>query len=814
MKVPLSWLRDYVAIDVPLDVLAAKLVLSGLEVDRVVRRGALDVGANHGFFRIGQVVEFGKHPNADRLRLCRVDVGELEPRQIVCGAANFQAGDTVVVALPGAVLPGVSDPLRRAKLRGETSDGMMLSERELQLSDEHDGIIRLAGGYEIGSPAGDHLALAETILELEVTSNRADLLSIYGIAREVATLLDVELAPMPGVEPPATGTRSTRDVVRIAIDDPDRCLRFTARAFDDVVVGPSPLRLRQRLAAAGMRPISNVVDITNYVMIGLGSPLHAYDAARIRGGELTARRARDGETITTLDGKDRVLTPAMLVIADAAGPSGIAGIMGGEGSEIAEATTTVVLEAANFARSGIQDTCRALALRTDGAGRWMRGVDPHVANQAGAWGAELLVAHAGAALLPDAVDLHAALPRRERVVLRTGRAEAILGMPVDDPTALGILARLGYEPHVVDGGVSVTVPTWRALDTTREIDLVEEVGRVHGLELLPATIPTRSDGGGSLTAAQAMRRAIEDVLAGAGLHEAYTVSLVDQASVDAYGLAAADARRTMVALANPLSPDFAYLRRTLIPSLLHAVRTNRAAGRTDVALFEIAHLYVPPPGGVTVEQLASEPWTLGAVLTGHLGGERWNGSGLPCDIFTAKGVLEAIGGRLGIHLEVTTDPQPMLHPGRSAAISVNGVRCGLLGELHPTVAARFELAGRVAVLELDLEAVAGAVGQRFSYVAVPEHPPVRQDVAMLVADDVAAADLLATVKASGGPLLASASVFDVFRDPARLGAGKVSLAVRLVFQAPDRTLTEEEATVARTAIVAALSDEHGATLRG
>jgi phenylalanyl-tRNA synthetase beta chain len=814
MKVPVSWLRDYVAIDVPLDVLAAKLVLSGLEVDRIVVRGAPDAGTNHGWFRIGRVVAFGKHPNADRLRLCRVDVGEAEPRQIVCGASNFLEGDTVVVALPGAVLPGSREPLRRAKLRGELSDGMMLSERELQLSDEHDGIIRLAGGYEIGSLAADHFALAETVLELEVTSNRADLLSIYGIAREVATLLDVELAPMPGVAPPATGTRPTADVVRIAIDDPTACLRFTARAFDHVAVAPSPLRIRQRLSAAGMRPISNVVDITNYVMIGLGSPTHAYDATRIAGSVLTARAARAGESITTLDGRLRALTAEMLVIADGDGPSGLAGIMGSEGSEIAETTTTVVLEAANFERSGIQRTCRALALRTDGAGRWMRGVDPHLAGQAGAWGAELLVAHAGAAMLPDPADIGGELPARARVVLRSGRAEAVLGMPISDSTATGILARLGYEPTSVEGGVAVTIPTWRALDTTREIDLVEEVGRIHGLERLPATIPTRSDGGGSLTAAQAMRRSVEDVLAGAGLHEAYTVSLVDRASLDAFGLAPDDERREMVALANPLSPDFAYLRRTLLPSLLDAARRNRAAGRSDVALFEIAHVYEPPAGGVSAAALAREPWTLAVVLAGRLGGERWNGEGLECDLFTAKGLLEALGNRLGVPFTIAADRQASLHPGRSAAIHVGATRCGVLGELHPTVAARFELAGRVAVLELDLDRVAATLGSRFTYAAVPDHPPVRQDIAVVVDDSVTSAEVVATITAAGAPLLASATVFDVYRDRERLGAGRVSLAVRLVFQAPDRTLTEDEASAARSAIVAALVARHGAVLRG
>jgi phenylalanyl-tRNA synthetase beta chain len=627
MKVPVSWLRDYVAFDLPLPELAQRLVLSGLEVDRIIERGAPDLNGNHGRFKIGRVVDFGKHPNADRLRLCQVDVGEGAPRQIVCGASNFVTGDTVVVALPGALLPGASEPLRQAKLRGEVSDGMMLSERELQLSDEHDGIIRLPDLYEIGSDAADHFALAETVLDIEVTANRGDLMCVYGIAREISTLLDVDLAPLPGVAPPPAVDRPTSDVVRVGIEAPERCLRFTARAFEGVRVAASPLLIRQRIAATGMRPISNAVDITNYVMLGIGTPTHAYDATKIAGGELTARLARPGETITTLDGKPRTLTGDILVIADATGPNGIAGIMGGEGSEIVPETETVVLEAANFERHGIARACQALALRTDSAGRWIRGVDPHLAPQGSAWAAQLLVQYADARMLADDQDVHGPLPEREQIVLRTGFAGKVLGMDIGDAEAVRILGRLGYEPQVVAQGVAATVPTWRLQDTTREIDLVEEVGRIHGLDELPSTIPGRTDGGGGLSRPQAIRRRVEDVLAGAGLQEAYTLSLVDEGLSDLYGLAPDDERRAMVALQNPLSADYALMRRTLVPSLLRAVRRNRSIGRTDVGLFELAHLYHAPGGHVSVDRLADEPWTLGVVLSGRLGGTSWSSAG-------------------------------------------------------------------------------------------------------------------------------------------------------------------------------------------
>ena len=806
MKVPLSWLRDYVDVDVPLDVLASKLVLSGLEVDRIVRRGAPDTDGNHGHFRIGRVVEWRQHPNADRLRLCRVDTGDAEPRQIVCGASNFLQGDTVVVALPGAILPGADAPLRQARLRGELSDGMMLSERELQLSDEHDGIIRLRDGYPVGSLARDHFALTETVFEVEVTSNRADLLSVYGIAREVATLLDVELRPMPGVAPEATGSRPTSAVVSAGIDAPDRCFRFTARAFDDVTVGPSPLRIRQRVSAAGMRPISNVVDITNYVMIGIGNPTHAYDGAKIPGRVLTARLARDGEELVTLDSKHRRLTSDMLVIADADRPNGLAGIMGGEGSEIADDTRTVVIEVANFERSGIQRTCAALALRTDGSNRWCRGVDPHLAPQASAWNAQLMVELTGASLLPGDQDVVARLPERERITLRSGRAGAVLGMSVDDDEATAILDRLGYEPERVADGVSTRVPTWRWLDTTREIDLVEEVGRIHGLEKLPATIPSGS--GGGLSHDQSVRRRVEDALAGAGLHEALTVSLVDPGMVDT--------RFDPIALTNPLSGDYALMRPTLLPNLLRVIRRNRAAGRVDVGVFEVAHVYRAAGGRVTAERLADEPWTVAGALGGRLGGSGWTGEGLPSDFFTAKGVLEAVCARLGVVVALEPTTVPHLHPGRAATILLGADRtpAGEVGELHPAHAEQLDLDGRIAVFELDLEVLAAATPGRVTYAAVPEQPPVRQDIALVVADDVPAAALVAAALEVGAPLLTSAGVFDVYRDDARLGAGKLSLAIRLVFQDPERTLTEDEASGVRSTIVARLAERFGAELRG
>ena len=806
MRLPLSWLRDFVDYTGSAEDLADRLGTSGFEIEGILRPGAPDEGGNHGCFVIGRVAYFDKHPNADRLRLCRVDTGDAEPRQIVCGASNFAIGDTVVVALPGALLPGADAPLKQAKLRGEVSDGMMLSERELGLSDDHDGIIILpgGGGYEVGSLLRDHVALDEAVLDVSVESNRGDCLSVYGMAREVAVLFGLDLAPMPGVEP-AAGGGATADLVRVAIEAADRCSRFTARGFTGVAIGPAPFRARQRLAASGIRPISNVVDVTNYVMHELGNPLHVYDADRIPGGVLTARLARAGETIRTLDDRVRELSADMLVIADADGPSGVAGIMGGAASEITDATTRVVLEAACFERGGIQRTSKALGLRTDGSNRWEKGVSPHLAPLASMRAAELIVAWSGASMLGEPQDVVADLPVAGAIELRKDHPRELLGMDVPGPEVERILAGLGYAPGDAGSAWSCTVPWWRWLDATRPVDLVEEIGRVHGLAHVPAELPRVPPGIGGLTDEQRVRRRCEDHLAGAGLREVVTVSLVDPAMSAAYGVAG-----SALALRNPLSADLSELRTSLLPSLVEVVRRNRAVGERDLALFEMGRVH--GPGGD--DAAASESPRLGIVLAGSLGGASWQGAGAPADLGSAIGVVDALLGRLGVAAERADGfDHPLLHPGRSARLASGAAELGVVGELHPALALELELDGPVALAELDVAALAAAT-RAHGFAGLSPFPPVRQDIAVVVGDEVASSALVATILEAGAPLVERAEVFDVFADAERVGAGRVSLALHLVFQADDRTLTEDEATDVRDRVVAALAERHGAELRG
>ena len=514
MKVPLSWLRDYIPVDMPLTDLRERLDVSSAVVTGIEHRGVPDDGGNLGLFRVGRVLEAKKHPNADRLQLCVVDVGESDPYQIVCGAWNFGPGSTVAVALPGATLPG-GLVLERRKLRGEESAGMILSERELELGQDHTGIIVLDDG-EPGMPLDELLPLQDVVLDLEITGNRPDLLSVYGVAREIAALFRLDLAPPPGSDPAQVGD----EPVDVTIEDFEGCPRYIGRLLRDVRIGPSPLWFRARLDAAGMRPISNVVDVTNYVMLGLGNPLHAFDQTTLAGGKIVVRRARPGEKLRTLDGVERDLDPSDLMIADAERSIALAGIMGGEDTEISEQTTDVLLEAANFEPTGLWRTVERLRLSTEGSNRWVKGVDPYLAVQAAAWATELTVSLTGARFVGH-TDAKAVLPERPVVRFRPERASAFTGLEIPADEQDDILTRLGNERR--DG--EYVVPTWRARDLVSEVDLIEEVARFH-LADVPFTLPVRREMSGRLTRAQRVRRRVEDTLAALGFSEVYTPSLV------------------------------------------------------------------------------------------------------------------------------------------------------------------------------------------------------------------------------------------------------------------------------------------------
>ena len=762
MLVPLSWLREYVEVDVPLDELAGRIHTSVAEVERIVRRGVQDEDGNLDLYRVGRVLEAAKHPNADRLQLCQVDVGEGEPRQIVCGAWNFGAGATVAVALPGAVLPG-GQKLEQATLRGEVSNGMILSERELELGQDHTGILVLETGPEPGTPLADVLPLGETVLELETTPNRPDLLSVYGVAREVAALFDRPLGPWPGSDPGRAGNEQ----VPVTVEDLEGCPRYIGRLFHDVAIRPSPPWLKGRLAAAGMRPISNVVDVTNYVMHALGNPLHAFDQQKLAGGEIVVRRARKGETIRTLDGVERRLDERDLVIADAEKPVAIAGIMGSENSEVDETTNHVLLEAANFEPVTILRSSERLALRTDGSNRWEKGVDPYLAERAAALATELIVDLAGGRWAGD-VDVKGKLPERPVVRLRPERASALLGLDVPADDQRGTLTRLGFD---VSKRFVVTVPTWRARDVTREADLVEEVGRFR-LDEIPFTLPLRREMFGRLTEEQRLRRLLEETLVGAGLAEAYTSSLVPD-----------DPDPNAIRLPEPLSSDQAVLRTTLLPSLATAVARNVDAGNQEIALFEVARVYLPP-----LDPRPAERWRVAGIVEGGYA--------------HAKGVVETVHAALKLEPRFERGEHVFLHPGKTAR-----TEAGVVGEVHPT-----RLDGSWGAFELDLGDLFAQVPERLVYEDVITYPAVRQDLAFTVPEAVTAGELVDAAREAAGPELREIGVFDVYRGE-QLGVGEKSIAFRVAFQSPERTLSDEDAAALRKKIAEALRERFGAELR-
>jgi phenylalanyl-tRNA synthetase beta chain len=758
MRVPVSWLRDYVPLEMPLEDLATRVSISSAEVEGIERIGVPDSDGNLGRFLVGRVVEAAKHPNADRLQLCRVDVGEGEPLQIVCGAWNFGPGATVAVALPGAVLPGGVE-LERRKVRGELSNGMILAEDEVQLGPDHTGIMVLDDALEPGTPLADVLPIVDDILLVEATGNRPDLLAVYGIAREVAALYDLELAPPPGTEPERAGD----EPVDVEIEDLEGCPRYIGRLFRDVQAVPSPVWLKARLLAAGMRPISNVVDATNYAMLALGNPLHAFDFAALRGGRIVVRRARPGEKLRTLDGVERDLTPEDLMIADAERSVALAGIMGGEDTEIGDSTTDVLLEAANFEPYMIFRSSERLRLRTEGSNRWEKGVDPYLAEQAAILSTQLIVELAGARWVGH-TDVHGELPARPVVHYRPERADRLIGIetPVEEQHA--ILGRLGFDVE----DERVVVPTWRARDVTREVDVIEEVARFR-LEDVPFTLPERREMFGRLSREQQLRRRVEDVLVGLGFVETYTPSLRPEDD-------------SPWALPEPITVELTTLRTALLPSLVEAARRNVDVGARRIALFEIARVYLP---------------------NGDLPDERTRVAGITEGGFAhVRGVVETIFAALKADLEVERAQNPLLHPGKAARTPA-----GTFGELHPSL-----LEGTWSAFELDLGELARASREPVTYEDVITYPSVRQDLAFTVHEDVAAGDLVAAAREAAGPELREMRAFDVYHGP-QVGEGRKSLAFSVEFQSPERTLSDEDAAALRKKIVDALAERFGAELR-
>ncbi len=801
MRVPLHWLREYCAPDLPAAALAERLAMTGTEVERVERHG---VGALENFV-VGKVLEASRHPDADRLSVCLVDIGAGQASQIVCGAPNVAAGQTVAVAKPGAVMPDGST-LGRANLRGIESNGMILAEDELAIGTEHATTLVLEDdGLKPGTPLEQVLAIATDVLVLEVTPNRPDCLGIYGVAREVHAATGAALSPPPWAHDPGSAGDIDAEI-SITVECPDLCPRFTARVFEDVKIGPSPPWLKARLMAAGQRPISNVVDITNYVMLLTSQPLHAFDLDRVAGGQLTIRRAQEGEQVETLDAQRRTMDADMVLIADAEGPTSIAGLMGGARSEVEDGTTRVLMEAANWDGANIHRTSLKLGLRSEASGRFEKQLQPEQAMDAQAVAARLMVELCGARLLPGTIDVGGDGPPPRTIRLRDARIESLLGASIPRERCERILGALEFTTVPAQDGLDVTVPAFRRADITREADLVEEVARLDGLERLPATLPSRHGASGRLTPRQRLRRRAADILAEHGLDEVVGWSFVSEECNRRLRLP----DRLELELENPMSAEQSRLRTTLLGSLLNVAQWNLARGADTLRLFEAGAVYLPS----VAAELPREPHHVAALLIGPVRPPTWREpQPRTADFFAAKGLAQVLLDTLRVPWSVQAEAQPFLHPGRAATVLAGEQSIGWLGEVHPQIAADWEIDQPVAAFELDFDAAAEHAVQTTVYEDVTSFPEVREDLAVIVEESVSAATVVAVVKRAGAPLLRDARVFDVYRDADRLGENKVSLALSLAYRAGDRTLTDEEVAAQRRAIVKALGDELGGRVR-
>jgi len=794
MKFTLDWLHEFV--DLPTndpEEITAVFESLGHEVEGWER-----VETRFTDVVIGRVLEVGAHPNADKVRLTKVDVGD-EVLDIICGAWNFDAGAIVPVAKPGAVLQGEFKITQR-KIRGVTSNGMICSESELEVGEDADGIMVLDADYpdaaqRLGEDFRRLLPEDDIVFDVTITPNRPDCMSVYGLARELAAYYEIAILE-PQMDYP-TGEAATS----VTILDDTACPRFVGREVRGIAVGSSPHRIRARLAAAGVRPINNVVDASNYAMIEFGHPTHAFDADRL-GETVVVRHAAEGELITTLDDTERSLLSGDIVVADATRPVAIAGVMGGADTEVVDETTNVLVEAAYWDPPSVLLTSRRLGLRSEASARFERGMDPEFCRFAADRVAQLLVETAGGAIA-GLVDAYPAPPAPRVIDLSTDEIERVLGIRLTPGAATSLLERLGFGV-AGDDPLLVDVPTRRP-DVVRPVDLIEEVARLYGYDNIPARL--RFGDGIGLPDRERRLRSMRSLLVGAGYHEIISFSFIGAADLDALDLPADDPARTGIPVVNPLREEEGVMRTTLLAGLLKGAAGNLAKRIDNVRLFEIGKVFLPGDG-----VLPEQPDRLGFVAAGKAS-QNWEGDARGYDVYDATGLWEVIERAADLEaVEVRATSKAPFHPGRAAEIVVDGAVIGTLGEIHPAVAAALGLEGRVIAGELDLDPI---VAQRepWEFEEPSSYPPQVFDLAFEVDASVPAGSFLTAIDGAGHGLVERRRIFDVYEgDP--IPAGRRSVAINLVVRAPDRTLSDEDVTPIRRAIVEAVEQTTGATLRG
>ncbi len=816
MKVSLKWLSEYTAVPEGLKAFCDRLDLTGTGVEGVEKTGEAFEGVV-----VGHVLTCEPHPDSDHMHVVTVDVGAEEPVQIVCGAPNIAADIKVPVALVGAVLPG-DFKIKKSKLRGVVSCGMCCSKRELGLGQDHSGIWVLPADAPVGQSMADFMGAGDTVLDLEITPNRPDCLSMVGMAREVGAMYQQPVAwPLSGdVEKLAAVTAGEDVAAAVTVEVPDaaRCPRYTARVIDNVKVGPSPEWLAERVTAAGGRSINNVVDVTNYILYLYGQPLHAFDFAKVASADgcahIVVRAAADGERLTTLDGEDRELTSDMTVIATPERAVALAGVMGGENSEVTEETTCVLLESAAFERGRTSRTSRNLGLISEASMRYERGVDDHLCEVVSQAAAALLAEVSGGTVRPGVVDVYELPTARPELIFRIPRFVAMMGADIPADFIEDVLVRLGCAVEATDDPsvLSVLPPTFRP-DLEREIDLYEEVLRLWGMDRIPPTLPGGRERVGARTPEQETVRVINDTLRASGMNETMTYSFAEPGDIERLRLPA-EGLGLAVELLNPLNADMSVMRQSIVPGLLRSVAYNQARGVKNIQLYEIGTVFMAAEG----RKKAKERKKLAGVLAGSMRDVAWNAPAVPFDFFDAKGVLENLARELALpkvrFRALSAEEAPQLQPGRAAEMMANGAVIGWVGEIHPLVADAFGAEPPVVAFELDVAALVRACRPARDYVDVPTFPAVTVDQAFVVAEDVPHEKMVQVMTSAGGKLLESVALFDVYRDAERVGAGKKSMAYSLVYRAPDRTLTSEEVERAHGKLVSKVEKATGAEIRG
>ena len=805
LLVSYNWLQDFVKIDISPAELAHRLTMAGLEVGDIAT-----VGEAFEHIRVAQIEELSPHPNADRLTLCRVNDGA-SVLNIVCGATNMKAGDKVALAPVGAELPnGIK--IKASKIRGVGSEGMLCSEQELKLAEESPGIMILPSETALGSDLASALGLKDTVLEIELTPNRADCLSIMGIAREIGALLNTPVGlPSANCAVEEAG-EPIENKVTVSIEDPDLCPRYTARYISQVSIQPSPFWLRRRLELAGIRAINNVVDITNYILLEWGQPMHAFDYTLLDQGSIVVKRAAEGDTFTTLDEKERVLDKETLMICDATKHVAIGGIMGGLNTQIADTTTTVLLESAYFNPHNVRRTSRKLGLVSESSSRFEKGVNPETVIPALNRAAQLMAELSGGIVAKGIVDTYPSpIPHLPKISLNPEKVSTVLGIHIAPENTAGYLNRLGIATEARDNGTIVASPPPFRRDLKADIDLIEEVARVHGFKNIPVTLPKMDVSENAGKQRFDVEQNIRSLLADSGFFEVITYSFVAPKNIEALNVPDGHVLRQYLSLANPLSQDQSVMRTTLIPGLMLSALQNHNRNTMDLKLFELGRIFLASAG----DRLPQEHLMLGGLICGRRTAEGWNHPDDEVDFYDLKGTLETVFQALLINdfAFQAESGVPYLHPGLAARIFTEGQEIGVIGEVHPHVIDNFEISKKIIVFEIDFGKIINYCNsKRKQAKTLPKFPAVYRDIALIADRETESEKIEHVITSAKVRLLQNLRIFDVYQGD-NIPAGKKSLAYRMTFQSPDRSLTDEEVNKYYTKIIAHLKANLDVDLR-